>query len=157
MSLRSVLVLCLAAVLLAGCSGTRKLRYSSAKEAYQKGMEAYKAEEYDLAVRYFRAVFTYGRGNEWADDAQLYLARAYRADGRYALASTEYRRFLRLYPSDKHVPVAEFERALTYLARSPAFQLDQSYTRRALNSFQLFIDRYPQHRLVPKAEKRLRS
>ena len=148
--------LCLFLVLfVAGCSGAGQLTYSSSQEAFEKGIDSYEAGNYERAIKYFRAVFTYGRSGEWADDAQLYVARAYRADKRYLLAASEYQRFMQLYRSDERLPQAEYERAMSLYALSPGYQLDQSNTRRALDAFQLFADRYPQSDLVPNAEARI--
>jgi len=152
-----LLVLVAALVVLAGCSGSNRLRHSSAKDAYLTGMERFEAEDYDEAIRYFRAVLSYGRANDWSDDAQLQMARAYRNNRQYRLAATEYRRFIQLYRNDERVPVAEFERAMSYYRLSPRYQLDQTDTRTAISYFQLFIDRYPNHELVPEAEKYVRE
>lgn len=140
-----------------GCSGSGRLRHSSAEEAYKKGRELYQREKYDDAIRYFRAVFSYGRASEWADDAQLLLARSYRKNKSYMLAATEYQRFMQLYRNDERVPEAEFERALCYYQSSPKYQLDQSDTRKAISSFQLFLDRYPNHSRVPEAEEKIKE
>lgn len=144
-------------VVVAGCSGSNQLQHNSPEQAYQKGMERFEAEDYEEAIRYFRAVFAYGRANDWADDAQMQMARAYRNNGQYRLAATEYDRFLQLYRNDERVPVAEFERAMCYYELSPRYQLDQTDTRQALSRFQLFIDRYPGHELVPEAEEHIRE
>lgn len=151
----SLALLLAAFIFAAGCSGSSQIRHNSAEEAFQTGFELYEDGNYERAIRYFRAVFSYGRSNEWAPDAQLYLARSYRDDGQHALAATEYDRFIQLYGNDERVPQAEFERALSFYERSPSYQLDQTYTRRALNAFTLFIDRYPNHELVPEAEERI--
>ena len=154
---RPALLFALALALLvgAGCSGSSNLRYSSGQEAFKKGLTAYEGGDYERAIKYFRAVFNYGRDNEWADDAQLYLARAYREDERYLLAGSEYNRFLKLYRNDKRIPQAEYERAMAYYRLSPDYELDQSNTRRALSYFQLFTDRYPQHELTSEAEAKI--
>lgn len=146
-----------ALLVIAGCSGSNQLQHDSAEDAYQRGMELFEAEDYDDAIRYFRAVFSYGRANDWADDAQLHMARAYRNDRQYRLAATEYRRFLQLYRNDERAPIAEFERAMCFYELSPRYQLDQSDTQQALSLFQLFIERYPQHELVAEAEERVRT
>ena len=155
MALRSYIATILVAALavLAGCSGSARLQHDSAQDAYQQGMDRFENEDYEDAIRYFRAVFSYGRANDWADDAQLQMARAYRNNNQYRLAATEYRRFLQLYRNDERVPVAEFERAMCYYRLSPRYQLDQSDTRQAISFFQLFIDRYPNHELVPEAQE----
>lgn len=137
----------------AGCAGGGRLRYESPKEAYDKGMERFERGKYDRAIQYLQGVFDFGRAHEWAADAQLALARAYRADKQYILAASEYNRFVELYRTDPRVPEAEFERALTYYERSPEFELDQSDTERAVQVFNLFVDRYPDHALAPRAEE----
>ncbi len=130
-------------VLLAGCAGSGRLRYETAEEAYQKGMEQFERARYERAAEYFQAVFNFGRSHEWADDAQLYLARSYGANKEYILAANEYTRFLEIYRNDPRAEEAEYERALTYFQRSPNFELDQSDTRRAIQFLQIFLDRYP--------------
>lgn len=159
MAFRSYIATALVAVLvvLAGCSGSARLQHSSAQDAYQKGMARFENEDYEDAIRYFRAVFAYGRANDWADDAQIQMARAYRNTRQYRLAATEYRRFLQLYRNDERVPVAEYERAMSFYELSPRYQLDQTDTRRAISALQLFIDRYPNHELVPEAEEHVRE
>jgi outer membrane protein assembly factor BamD len=52
-------------------------------------------------------------------------------------------------------PRAEFERANSYYLRSPMYRLDQSDSREAISLFRLFVDRYPNHELVPEAENKI--
>lgn len=141
-----------ALLVLSACSGNQRLRYSSAQEAYEKGMSEYRSEDYQTAVRFFRGVFQYGRGNEYAEDAQFKIAEAYEKQSRYQLAAAEYQRFAKLYRSSQRVPIAEFRRAKMFYLASPMYQLDQSDSRKAVELYQLFIERYPQHELVATAQ-----
>jgi len=150
----SVLSLALFVGLL-GCSGSQRVTHNGPEQAYKKGMEHYKKENYDKAIRYFRGVFSYGRGNEWGPDAQFQLAMAQRKKGKYLVAANEFKRFTQLYRNDTMVPRAEYEQARAYYARSPDYRLTQTDTRKAIDLFQLFIDRYPDHKLVPKAQKKI--
>lgn len=138
---------------LVGCGGGNRVTHSGPEEAYTKGMAEYEEEDYETAIRYFRAVFNYGRGNEWAPDAQFQLAMAHRERGQYLVAANEFQRFQQLYRTDERVPRAQFERARAYYLQSPSYHLDQSHSQRAISLFQLFIDRYPNHELVPEAEE----
>lgn len=147
--------LLLTLLFVAGCSGSGRISHSSAEQAYQKGMEAYEAEKYDRAIRYFRGVFSYGRGNEYAADAQFQLANAYRERKQHYLAATEYRRFTQLYRNDPRLPEAAYQRAMSYYQVSPQYQLDQSDTRKAVSYLQLFVEQYPNHELVSDAEERI--
>lgn len=155
---RPFFVFCVALLLpflLGACGGARQISYTSAEDAFSKGVENYEDENYDRAIQYFRAVFSFGRANEWADDAQLYIARSYRDQNRYLLAGTEYSHFIEIYRNDERIAQVELERADAYYQLSPPFHLDQQDTRRALSYYQLFLDRHPQHELAPQAEERI--
>lgn len=145
-----LLVLVLAGI--AGCSGSNRLRHQSAEEAFEKGKAEYDDEDYDQALRYFRSVFQYGRGNEWADDAQFFLGKTYMKQRKYLLAANEFKRFTRVYRGSQRIPEADFQRAMAYYQRSPRYQLDQTDTREAISLFQLYLDRHPQHDRVSEAQ-----
>lgn len=140
---------------LVGCSGSQGITTEGPEDAYKKGVAQYEEGNYDKAIRYFRAVMRYGRGNEWGPDAQFKLAMAQRKKGKYLVAANEFKRFKQLYRNHERVPRAEYEQARAYYSRSPRYQLDQGDTRKAIDLFRLFIDRYPNHELVSEAEKKI--
>ena len=142
---------------LTACSGSGRLRYDSPQEAYEKGMNDFERKRYDRAIEYFQATFDYGRTHEWADDAQLMLARAYLASKQYILAASEFTRFAELYRADPRAPEAEYERAQAYAAQAPNYELDQTATEQAIQYYQLFINRYPQHDKAAEAEQHIRD
>jgi outer membrane protein assembly factor BamD len=145
----------LALIGLVGCSGNQQVTSNSPKAAYEKGVAEYQDEDYEKAIRYFRSVFNYGRGNEWAPEAQFQLAMAQRKRGKHLVAANEFKRFTQLYRTHEKVDRAEFEQAQSYYLRSPQYHLDQTDTKKAIDLFQLFIDRHPDHELVPTAKKRV--
>lgn len=154
----SVLVPVLLSVLvglLVGCSGGDQLSYRGPEEAYQKGMDQFEDEDYQQAIRLFRGVFEYGRGNEWAPKARFQLALAQRELGKHLVAANEFKRFTELYRNNELLPRAEFERANSYYLRSPMYRLDQSDSEQGISLFRLFIDRYPDHDLVPEAKEKI--
>lgn len=148
------LVLALSGVL-AGCSGSSRLSYSGPQDAYQKGVAEMEDEDYQQAIQLFRAVFEYGRGNEWAPQARFKLAMAQRRLNKHLVAANEFKRFTQLYRRHELLPRAEFERANSYYLRSPMYRLGQSDSREAISLFRLFIDRYPNHERVPEAKKKV--
>ena len=112
-------------------------------------------EDYQQAIRLFRAVFEYGRGNQWAPQARFKLAMAQRKLGKHLVAANEFQRFAKLYRNNELLPRAEFERANSYYLRSPMYRLGQSDSRQAISLFRLFIDRHPSHELVPEAKTKI--
>ena len=155
---RSVIAVALSFVVLVGllgCSGSQEITASGPEDAYKQGMELYEEEDYDRAIRYFRSVFNYGRGNQWAPEAQYQLAMAQRQLGKHLVAANEFKRFTELYRNHTKVSRAEFEQAQSYYLRSPQYNLDQTDTRQAIDLFQLFIDRHPNHELVTEAKQKI--
>lgn len=141
--------------LVTGCGSTSRVRYESPQDAYESGKARYDEGKYDLAILFFQGAFDFGRSHEWAADAQLYLARSYRANEDFLLAANEYARFTQIYRSDPRVADAEYELALTYYERSPSYDFDQTDTERAIEQFRLFISRYQDHPLVIEAQERI--
>ena len=152
---RNVIPYCLILLLLAGCGNSGRITYDTPQEAFGKGRALFEEGKYETAVSYFQGVFSFGRTHQWAADAQLYLARAYRANREYLLAANEYERFTRIYRSDSRLAEANYEWALTYYDLSPSSPLDQTDTKRAIQEFQLFMDRFPADTLVNDAQARI--
>ena len=143
------------AVLIAGCSGSRRLAYDGPEDAYNKGLARVEAGDYERAAEFFQGVFDFGRTHEWAADAQLALAQAYRSNGDFILAANEFTRFTQIYRADPRVPDAAYELAMTYYDRSPAWPLDQTDTHQAITQFELFMTRYPDHPLFLEGQSRI--
>jgi len=141
--------------LLIGCGGSKELTYRSPQEAYEKGMAQMEEGDHQQAIRLFRAVFEYGRGNEWAPKSRFQLAMAQRELNKHLVAANEFQRFTQLYRNHEMRPRAEFERANSYYLRSPMYRLGQSDSRESISLFRLFIERYPNHQLTAEAENKI--
>lgn len=152
-----ILLLLILAAAIAGCSGSGRLRYASPQEAYEKGMSFFERGKYARAAEYLQGVFDFGRGHEWAADAQYQLGLAYYHNEEYILAASEFSRFSEIYRTDPRVPDAEYWRAMAYYQLSPAYHLDQSDTERAIDQFLAFIDRFPDHDLADEAVDRIQE
>lgn len=138
-----LIVVLVAALAGAGCNGSAGVTADSPQDAYQRGMQYFEQGKYDRAAEYLKVVFDFGRTNEFADEAQVYLAQAYFEDGQYLLAGTEFTRFIELYPTDPRAEEAEVGRIRTYYELSPNFNLDQTDSERAIAYIRLFMTRYP--------------
>lgn len=123
--------------------------------AYGKAMSLYEEEDFSEAAEAFEIVTRSGRGTEYGQLAQFYLAESYFYGRRYLLAASEYERFIQYYPRNEKRIEAEYKTALSYYKQSPRFKLDQTATKKALERFQLFINRYPDSDYVQKAANRI--
>lgn len=136
---------------LSGCGGSTRITTSSAEAAYRRGAELFERGRYSRAIEQLQAVFDFGRGHEYAADAQLMLAESYFHDEQYLLAANEFDRFIQLYRGDPRVAGAEFSRARCYYELSPPYELDQKDTEQAITYLRLFINRFPTHENVEQA------
>ena len=130
--------------ILVGCGGSGSLNTDTPEAAYLKGLEYYERGSYERAVEQLQRVFEFGRVHEWADDAQFTLAKTYYADRQFVLAANEFDRFVGLYPREDRIEEASYLRAMSYYHLSPAFNLDQSDTERAVEHLRLFLGKYPE-------------
>ena len=123
--------------------------------AYEKAMALYEEEDFSEAADAFNTVTRIGRGTNYGQEAQYYLAESYYNGRRYLLAASEYDRFVSLYPQDPRRQDAEFKAAMSYYHQSPRYKLDQTSTHRAIERFQLFNNRFPDSELVTEAAERI--
>ncbi len=136
-------------ILFAACKSSSLVKPGdSINVTYQKGVDKFENEEYDDASEIFEAVTRLGRGTNFAQDAQFYLAESYYNQRRFILSEAEYDRFVSFYPRDERRAEADFKKAMSLYHQSPRYRLDQTATRRAIEEFQLFNSRYPNSDLV---------
>ena len=148
----ATLILGLAGIL-ASCSSTEELVVQGARETFREGMTLFQDESYVKARDKFDIVVKQYPASAYADSAQFYLAETYYDQEEYVTAAFEFGNVFKNYPSSRLSPDARFMIAKCYAAQAPRVQLDQQSTGKAIESFQSFIDFYPQSSLVPEAEK----
>lgn len=128
-------------------------RGDSLDVAFKKAMQLYQSEKYSDAAEAFETVVEIGRGTDYGQEAQFYLAESYYNAGRYLLAASEYERYISLYPQAEKREEAQFQEAYCYYQLSPRYKLDQEYTHRAIEKFRLYNSRFSNSDKVDEAAK----
>lgn len=150
--MRVIFFLCTAAFLLASCRSQDLIRPGDTLDvAFEKAKSLYDDEKYDDAANAFETVISIGRGTDFGQDAQYYLAESYYKDRRYLLAASEYNRYAQFHPNSPRREEVDFKEALSYYHLSPRYRLDQSYTNTAIERFRLFTSRYPNSERIDEA------
>jgi outer membrane protein assembly factor BamD len=75
----------------------------------------------------------------------------------YLLAAYEFSKLIRDIPASPFVPDAQFKLADSYYQLSPPYQLDQSYTKKAIEEFQAYIDFFPTSPSIDEAERKIKE
>lgn len=107
------------------------------------------AQEYYYQGSYYRAqplleeLITAFRGSDRAEDVYYYYAWCDYHMKAYTLASFHFKNFSTSFPTSKRVEDMDFMYAYCLYLESPNFALDQISTRKALEAFQLFVNKHP--------------
>ncbi|MGB0887838.1 MAG: outer membrane protein assembly factor BamD [Vicingaceae bacterium] len=143
-----ILVVLVAAVL-AGCSKYQKLLKSSDMELkYAAALAYYEDEKYERALPLFEELVPLFRGTEKAEKVRYcYCYCNYQLGMLYA-AAYHFKKFSVTFPNSEHAQETLFMSAYSNYQLSPIPTLDETETKDAINSLQLFINTYPQHELV---------
>lgn len=150
--MRKLLFLFAALLLFASCRSSDLIRPGDSLEvAFEKAMNQYEEENYSEAARAFETVISIGRGTDFGQEAQFYLAESYYNAKRYLLAASEYERYAQFHPNSSRRETADFKRALSYYQLSPRYKLDQTHTHQAIENFRLFLSRYPDSEFAEEA------
>ncbi|MBI9070826.1 MAG: outer membrane protein assembly factor BamD [Melioribacteraceae bacterium] len=137
------------------CSSSLDTSEMSMDEHFNYAKGLFDDEDYLTALNEFQAILLQYPGSAINDDAQYYLGMTYFERGEYILAAYEYSKLIRDIPASEHVPKAQFMLAESYYQLSPPYQLDQKYSKKAIEEFQAFIDFFPSNEKVDEADKKI--
>ena len=145
----------IAALLLSSCSATKEVEQLTVEKRYAAAKSLFDGGDYLQAYEEFRIVTLQYQGNALANDAQYYMGECRFKREEYILAAYEYDVLIRTMPASPYVARARHAKALCYFRMSPSYNLDQNYTKQAIDEFQSFIEYHPTDSLVTDAEKKI--
>ncbi len=132
---------------------------------YAEADSAMDARNYTRATRYYQRLvsrFPYG---VYSEQAQLELAYVQYKDGNSEEATSSIERFIRTYPTHRHIDYAYYLKALINFDRNSSNLLrlvrqdmadrDLGGATQSLNDFSDVISRYPNSRYAPDARQRM--
>ncbi len=143
-------VIILVAGVFTSCKYEKLLKSEDYKLKYKKAVEYYHAEDYEHAIGLLEQLNPVLKATEKADTVLYFLANSYFEQDDYILAEHHFKQFYNTFGNHQWATKAEFMRAFCNYKLSPRPQLDQNYTQKAINQFQIFLNRHPNH---PKAEE----
>ena len=143
--LRTVGLLALLSLSLAACkSEFEKVRTSGDPEQILKLADSYYAEgKYGKSQALYELVVNALRGDPRLQDAYFRYADSYFQTKQYVLASYYFRNYAETYTVSEKRREAQYMEAMSYVALSPDFRLDQEYTRKAITALEQYVNTYP--------------
>jgi outer membrane protein assembly factor BamD len=131
---------------LAACGSTESvevLEDRPVEELYNTGMDQLAGGQFTAATQSFNEVERQHPFSIWAPRAQLMSAYAHFSSDHYDDAIIALDRFIQLHPSHESAPYANYLRAITYYEQIVDVVRDQAITRKALESLDEVVRRYP--------------
>jgi outer membrane protein assembly factor BamD len=140
-----------------GCGGSLKEQRREGVASFEAAKASYDRGNYLDAIPDFKAYIEQYPGTDRTDDALYYLGESYIRERDYALASAQFDRLLRDFPSSPLQADALFELARCDDLQSHPAPLDQTDTERALTRYNQFVDQYSGHPRVGEARVRIQA
>lgn len=89
-------------------------------------------------------------------DARLAYADTYYRQGEYVDAIVQYQRFLDFHPRNKLADKAQYRMAMSYLNQIPNYEREQTFTEKALATFEQLLEKYPDSPLVLESQAKIK-
>ena len=153
--MKHILLLLLVTILFWGCSGSIDTTNMTPEEKLNYAVKLYNEEDYEETINELQAIILQYPGNAVVDDAQYYLGMTRYQRGEYILGGYEFSKLIKNMTASEFIPLSQFMLAECYFLLSPNFNLDQRYTKKAIEEYQAFIDFFPANEKVPEAETKI--
>jgi len=140
---------------LAGCSSGVDTANMTAADRLAYAEKLYNDEDYLEALNELQALLLQYPGTSISDEAQFYLAKTRFARQEYIMSAFEFSKLIKNMPASKYVPESQYMLAECYYELSPDYNLDQKYSKKAIQEYQAFIDFFPTNEKVSDAEKKI--
>lgn len=153
--MKRIFVLFIISIFVWNCSSSVDTTSLTGEQHLEYARKLFLDEDYEEAVREFQSILLQYTGSQINDDAQYFLAFSYFKREQYLLSAYEFSKVIRDTPASEFVQDAQFMLAESYFQLSPHYQLEQSYSKKAIEEFQAFIEFFPTHPKVEEAEKKI--
>ncbi len=131
-------------LVVSSCNSYQKVLKSESMEyKYEQALKYYENEEYYKALPILEELITIYKGTKKVDQLYFYYADAQFKQDNFLIAAFHFKNFSSAYSHSQYAEEALYLHALSYLKVSPIYSLDQTYTQKAIDAFQLFINSYP--------------
>ncbi|MDG1037562.1 MAG: outer membrane protein assembly factor BamD [Polaribacter sp.] len=141
-------------LLLFSCGEYQKvLNKGTSEDQYKMAVKMYEGKDYGKALRLFEKITPSYRDKPQMERIQFMVAQSNFNEKNYSISGYYFDRFAKNYPKSSKKEEASFLAAYSYKLASPVFSLDPTDTNKALESFQSFINEYPDSDKIKEANQ----
>ncbi|MFT4899254.1 MAG: outer membrane protein assembly factor BamD [Flavobacteriales bacterium] len=139
------LVIIASFLLMLSCKSTYEetLKSRDVEKKEELAFKLYEKEDFFKAADLFKSLIQDVTGGTEIEKMFFFYAMCDYKMGDYGLAAYEFERLIQKFPRGKYTEESQFLIGMSNFEKAPPSYLDQDYTKRAIESFQLFLDKYP--------------
>lgn len=131
-------------VFISSCDTPEKvLKSTDIEYKKMKAIQWYNKGEYVKCIPVFEELIGLMKGRQSTEDLYYMYADANYHQGDYLISAYHFKNFYELYPNSPRAEECLFRQAESYQMLSPKPSLDQTYTNKAIDAYQLFLNTYP--------------
>ena len=120
-------------------------------ELYNSGLELLKKKKFEEAIDRFTELEIQYPYSDWSARGQMLIGFSHYSNKEYDEAILSLSKFTELNPDHPLVPYAIFLKGYSYYERIPNIELDQEYSKKALQEFLELTNRYPNSKYKKKS------
>ncbi len=145
-------------MLASGCSEFQKIKKSTDPDfKFRKAVEYFNSEDYARSLDLLEDIRHLYRGKAKAQTIDYYFAFCLYEQKQYLTAGHYFNNFVRTYPNSSYSEECTYMKAYCYYKASPKPRLDQDMTEDAIETFNLYVKRYPQSQRVEESQKLIKE
>lgn len=149
----SIILLFSAIITFSSCGEYQKvLKSNDYTYKFEFAKKAFEEKKYAQATTLLKDVVTVFKGTDKAEESLYLLAMSYYENKEYYDATAYFQTYYNRYPKGKYTEMARFFAGYGYYLDSPDPQLDQTYTVKAIEELQAFLDLFPKSDKVSIAQ-----
>lgn len=131
---------------------TKVLKSHDVNYKFDYAKRAYEEKKYVQASTILGEIYTPLRGTPKGEEALFLLAMSYYENKDYTNSNLYFKTYYGRYPKGKYAELSHFYSGYGFYQDSPDPQLDQTYTIKAIEELQKFLERYPKSEKAPDAQ-----
>jgi outer membrane protein assembly factor BamD len=157
--LKWMILVPIALSLLFGCGGkgkeVKKIE-GDPERLYKEGLARFNKRDYPVALKKFEELkSSFPDSPPYTIWAELKVGDCHFLQKAYVEAIAAYEEFKKIHPSHEEIPYVQFQIGMSYFNQMLTLDRDQTFTKKALSSFEYLIANYPPSLFTEKAKEKI--
>lgn len=142
-------------MLLVSCSSPyqKLVKSEDYNKKYTEGIRYFEEKQYGKSITLLESIVSVYKGTGRDESINFTLAQSYYSVNDFRMAGYYFKRFVSTFPISDKADDSYFYMSMCYYYLSAPYKLDQEYTDKAIRSFKIFLEKYPESDKIASCTK----